>query len=351
MDYQPGGESFIPGGGPMPREGDEVVDWLLQEDAPSVRYLTLRDLLHRRESDGEVAEARAAIMQAGPVPKLLAKQAEAGHWGRPEDFYVRSKYHGTVWNLILLAEMCADPADERVRKACEFVLDWSQDRESGGFSHVGDGEGGGAHGKVISCLTANMAFSLVRLGYGADPRARKALDWIVRYQRYELRSTAPKEWPYLSDHCWRDHTCRSSVAKALKALAEVPPDGRDGAMIQSIGEAREFFLAQGIFRKGAGSKAVARPEWLHLKFPLMWNTDILEILGLLSRTGDEDERMSEAVDIVMSKRNEQGRWVQESQWGSRLAVRIEPYGAESKWITLKALTMLEALPGLRPPGR
>jgi len=325
-------------------EGGDVIDWLLEEDDPTVRYLTLRHLLKRKAGDAEVEEARGAIMRTGPAAKILARQEAEGHWGRPEDFYMRSKYKGTVWNLILLAELHADPRDERVRKACEFVLRWSQDPVSGGFSNLGSGEEGGRADKLLPCLTANMAFCLVRFGMLQDPRVQKALDWIIRYQRFDLAPSPSREWPYQYDRCWRDHTCRSSVAKALKALAEVPQEQRPKGMRAAIENAREFFLVQNIYMDGPGSHRMARPEWRRLGFPLMWNTDLLELLNLLLCTGGDDSRMHDAEALVLSKRMKNGRWAQENRFPGRYLVAMERNGAESKWVTLNALRMLEALP-------
>ena len=72
-------------------------------------------------------------MKKGVVPKILAKQNKDGYWEEPEKFYT-AKYKGTVWQLIILAELGADGNDERIRKACEFILSRSQDLGSGGFS-------------------------------------------------------------------------------------------------------------------------------------------------------------------------------------------------------------------------
>ena len=109
----------------------DPTDWLLEEDNPSVRYLTLMDILERPATDREVAKARADIMAKGAVPLILAKQEEGGYWDQPDRLYV-AKYKGTVWQLIILAEHLADPRDPRVKKACEFLLEHSQDLESGG---------------------------------------------------------------------------------------------------------------------------------------------------------------------------------------------------------------------------
>ncbi|MCX6651326.1 MAG: hypothetical protein NT131_06700 [Methanomassiliicoccales archaeon] len=322
-------------------KGDPT-EWLLEDDNPSIHYLALRDVLGKKEEDDEVQGAKKKIMQIGLVPKVLAKQEPGGYWGPPEDFYIKSKYKGTVWNLILLAELYADPEDERIRSACEFVLNWSQHRSSGAFSHNGSAKNGGNR-SVMSCLTGNMAFSLIRLGHGDDERVKHAIDWIVRYMRYEIVSQTPKEWPYQYDMCWRDHTCRSGAVKTLKALAEVPKKERDKGVREKIGQGVEYLLAQHIFKKPPELKEISRKGWLDLAFPLMWNTDLLEILGILAKLGVRDDRMDEAIEHVLNKQGENGRWKQENHFHGRFITTIETNGKDSKWVTLNALRMLKAL--------
>ena len=94
------------------------MDWFLEEDNPSVRFFTLVELTGRSRRSAEVIEAESQIMKKGVVPKILAKQNEDGYWEEPEKFYA-AKYRGTVWQLIILAELGADGNDERIRKACE----------------------------------------------------------------------------------------------------------------------------------------------------------------------------------------------------------------------------------------
>jgi len=141
----------------------DPTNWLLEEDNPSVRYFTLTDLLKHSDNASEVAKSKQQIMETGIVPQILSKQKSGGYWGIPSDFYVRSKYKGTVWTLILLAELGADGKDERVRKACEFILRNSQHRESGAFSYFGTDEKGGRRDAVIPCLTGNMVYSLAQV--------------------------------------------------------------------------------------------------------------------------------------------------------------------------------------------
>lgn len=197
------------------------VDWLLEKNNPSVRCLALLNLLDRPETDPEVRQARADIMTTGVVPRILARQKQ-GEWGREGRFY-RDKYTGTVWQLIVLAEHEADGTDPRIRAACESILERSQDRDSGGFSYDGRADRGGAHSGVIPCLSGNMVWSLVKLGYAEDPRVGNAIDWITTWQRFDDGDEAPpKEWPYdRYEMCWGRHTCHMGAVKALKARPQI----------------------------------------------------------------------------------------------------------------------------------
>jgi hypothetical protein len=316
--------------------------WLLEKDNPSVRYSALTEILDKPKSDLEVREAKDEIMEAGAVPKILAKQSNEGYWETPRDFYA-AKYKGTVWQLMILAELGADGEDERVRRACEFILENSQDRESCGFSdHTSVRTGGGTHSGVMPCLTGNMVWSLIRLGYLEDRRVKCGIDWITTYQRFDDRITAPpKGWPYRNSHCWGTHTCHMGVVKALKALAEIPADERSRSATDTIERGVEHMLKHHIHKRSHDLSCVSKPGWLRFGFPLMWQTDVLEIMGILTKLGCKDERMQEAVDLVVSKQDAQGRWKLENTFNGRFQVDIEKKGKPSKWITLNALKALK----------
>ena len=215
-------------GDQAPIPSADTVAWLLDGEDPSVRYFTLTGLLGEPAGSAEALAARREIMASGAVPRILAAQGDDGHFGDRDRCYT-AKYTGTVWQLIILAELGADGTDERVQRACEAILSDSQDAESGGFSvNRGKKVGGGLHSGVIPCLTGNLSFSLIRLGYLDDPLVRRAIDWITTYQRFDdAEGDAPNGWPYEAlEMCWWRHACHMGAVKALKALAEIPPERR-----------------------------------------------------------------------------------------------------------------------------
>jgi hypothetical protein len=322
----------------------DPTDWLLEKNNPSVRYYTLKDILERQEHDPDVMDARKSIMTSGIVPRILKKQNADGSWGVPEDFYLRAKYKGTVWNIIVLAELGADGKDTRIRKTAEFILARSQDKQSGGFA-VQSGVDGGDHERVVPCLTGNMVFSLIRFGYRDNPAVKQGIEWITRYQRCDdAVAQAPKGWPYQRfPNCWGKHTCHMGVVKSLKALAEIPAEKQTAAVKNTIANGAEYLLKHHLYKRSHDPSVIAKRFWVNFAFPTLWKIDALEMLDVLVKLGYRDDRMQDAIELVISKQDEQGRWKMEKSLNPRLLVSLEKDNQPSKWITLQALRALKGI--------
>ena len=273
----------------------DPIPWLLAGDDPSVRFLTLTELLGESPDSADLANspdttnstgaaaARREIMTTGAVPTILAAQGDDGHWEGRDRFYT-AKYRGTVWQLIILAELGADGGDERVRRGCEAILRDAQDRESGGFATDRSKKtGGGLHSRVVPCLTGNLVWSLTRLGMLDDSRVQAGIDWLTKYMRFDDGDAdadgLPTGWPYDAwEMCWGRHTCHMGVVKALKALAEIPPQRRSAEVRRTLDQGSEFMLRHHVHKRSHDLTRVSKPGWKRFSFPLMYQTDVLEIL-------------------------------------------------------------------------
>jgi hypothetical protein len=306
--------------------------------------LALTEIMGLPASHPEAAEAKAAVMERGTVPQILARQRKEGYWETEEDFYVRAKYRGTVWQVIILAEMGVDGSDRRIKRACEFVMQISQDRRSGGFCYRGTRAGGGIPSGVIPCLTGNLVWSLLRFGFAGDPRLERGINWITTYLRFDDgEGPAPTGWPYEKrDPCWGKHTCLMGVVKCLKALAEIPEKNRPSEVTRTIEQASDYLLRHHLFKRSHDLSRAAKPKWLKFGFPTIWDSDALEVLMILARLGYRDPRMREAAELVLAKQNSEGRWLLENTFNGRFQVNIEQKGKSSKWVTLNAIRALRA---------
>lgn len=319
---------------------DRTLPWLLEPDPqnPGVRYFTLRDLLGRSEGDQELDQARRAIMKTGPVPAILAAQHDDGYWARPGGGHSPS-YQVTVWQIIFLAELGADPNDERVRRGCEYFLANSV-AANGGFAM----NPRPVPSSVVHCLNGDPVHALLRLGYAADPRLQDALDWLVQTTtgegdvRFYKSGTSDKGFACAYN---LKQPCAWGAAKAMKALSALPADQRTPAVERAIKVGVEFLLGGDLAEADYPYTERINSTWFSFGFPLSFRSDILETAMVLADLGcGEDPRLNTAQQFIINKQDERGRWIMEKTLNGKMWVDIEQKGQPSKWVTLRALRAL-----------
>jgi hypothetical protein len=84
-------------------------------------------------------------------------------------------------------------------------------------------------------------------------------------------------------------------------------------------------------------------SWLQFAYPTWWHYDVLRGLDYLRSTGvTPDERIAEAIDLVVSKRGADGTWPLDRRYPGRMPVETdEGEGRPSRWITLRARRVLD----------
>jgi hypothetical protein len=339
---------------------DQVVEWLLEPENPSVRFFTLRDLLVRPEDDPQVQAAREAITQSRTVQRVFSKQLPGGHWGDPATPYL-PKYKATYWTVMLLGHLGLTREDPGVQRAVEYLFAFQQ--PGGGFAETGtegarrkhhnetqrQRERGKAppeeasficdyvHQATLSCLTGNMVAALCRLGYDDDPRLSRAGDWLLSIQRGD------GGWlcPYWKAHVRDKHSCFHGTICALEGLGEVAPARRSTDVRGAIQRAAEFLLMHRLYRSDHHEWKVINPRWLRLAFPWFADYSVLRGLWVLTRLGIRDRRMEDALEWLQQARLPDGRWPLESTPYGRMHANLGRKGQPSKWTTLKALQVLE----------
>ena len=322
----------------------ELVDWLLEPNNPSVRFWALQDLKGRGLSDPEVSRAQDDVMKSPQVKAILDEQDPEGYWGDPRNMYL-PKYTATTHSLLILAELGAKrtPAIERgiehmflyQRDSGHFFIDLLA-TEKGRASAVKDG----------CCLDGNILYYLVHFGYLDDPRIRKLLDFIVDYHSADVAGWKCRSYPINPDGVFPVN-CYMGAAKVLRALSTIPPGGRGGEIGAVIGREVENILENGVYRylRNPDGSRKEKAGWKRFGFPLFYQSDVLEVLDTLTRLGVRDERMRDAVGLVLKARKPDGRWLLENTFNGKMWVDIEKKGKPSKWITLRALQTLRRLRG------
>ncbi len=322
-----------------------VVEWLLEPDQPAVRYLALRDLLDRPETDRDVRAARARIGRVGWAADQFRTQGAEGFWEKSAprtlekwiDFLYFPPYLATNWRALLLSDLGLTSQDPRIRKVADRIFEFKL-RLGSPFNYFHE----------ETCIAGNTARILTRFGYGDDRRVQMLFDWLIEDQRKDGGWSCSQGAPGTLD-AW----------EALAAFAAVPPSRRSARMRRAIERGAEFYLARRLFREGP-----RYAPWFRFHFPTHYFYDILLGLDLLTDLGyASDRRLAPALKILKRKRRSDGRWILDRlhpdvgpgiQISSRpkevRALEIEPAGRPSKWITLRALTVLQRvgdLPSVR----
>lgn len=328
----------------------QLMEWLLEVDAenPGVRYSALRDLLERPEDAPEVVAARKALMEGGPVPLILAEQDEAGYWEKPGTGYY-PKYRGSVWSVVYLAQLGADPGDPRVRAGGEYLLAHSR-ASMGAFSLTGTPSGN------VACLNGNLGAALLDLDFWGDERLARALDVLARFSTGEgVAPPSDRKAPlhYLkSASCGPGFRCSANdrqpcawgAVKVLRALARVPDGSRTPVVQAALDLAVEFLFSVDPATASYPSGYSDKPSrsWFKFGFPVFYVTDVLQIAESLTEAGyGGDTRLANTYDYILDKRDASGCWRMEYSYKGKTWSDVEERGKPSKWVTLRAMRVLE----------
>jgi hypothetical protein len=113
-----------------------------------------------------------------------------------------------------------------------------------------------------------------------------------------------------------------------------------------VGEARrrgeDYMLERGLFRRKSTGEVID-PDFLAFSFPTWWHYDVLRGLDYLRDAGYRaDERVAEALAVVVGHRNPEGRWLlQKVHEGATYFDMDDGEGKPSRWNTLRALRVLD----------
>jgi hypothetical protein len=328
---------------------NDVVSWLLEKDDPGVRYLALRDLKDLSADDRELRIPRQAAHRQGPIAVLLDAMEDEGYWFKPGPGY-SPKYRGTVWSIILLAQLGASVnEDPRVQRACTYLLD--HNLCAGGQFSTSIAPSG-----TIDCLQGNLCWALRELGCD-DPRLTSAFEWLARTvtgegiapltaTQAEVRFYAYKCGPGFACGVNGQRPCAWGAVKVMLALSAVPVKQRTPLMKRAIKQGVEFLFSVDPATATYPTRNDAKPDrrWWKFGFPVFYVTDLLQNVEVLVQLGyGHDKRLAKALELILAKQDDRRRWPLEYDYTTW--VDFGPKRQPNKWVTLRALRVLKAAAG------
>lgn len=318
-------------GWPRVLREDPAVQWLLASPNPSVRFLTLRDVLDEPVDFPALAEARDRIPTGPVVEALLTGQQADGGFG----VHPYKKWTGAHWRLVSLVELELPAGDPRGLAGAEQVLGWLL------------GEGHQGRIQIVNGLTRRCASQegnalavCSRLGMARDPRVRRLAESLQQWQ-----------WPDGGWNCDKSEAAQhASFYESLApmwGLWEYHEATGDRGSREAADRTAELFLQHRLlYSERTG--ALINPEWVKLHYPLYWHYDLLQGLLMLGRMGKlADVRAHDALDLLEQKRLKDGRWRPGNYYWSPLGTKRGHQevvdwgrGGPNEMITLNALRVL-----------
>ena len=291
--------------------------WLLDSD-PSIRWQVMRDLTD--EAPAAIAAERSRVATEGWGAQLLALQSPAGKWGGvKEDRGLLI----TLYSLVVLKDLGLDPASKEARKMTgrvekRLVFRWHDNRR------FFDGE-------TEPCINGRI------LGLGAyfqEPNDALAHQLL----REQLEDGG---W-----NCEAPQSRRSSFHTTICVLEgllayERAKGGGPAAVVKARQRAEKYLLERRMFRSLRTGEVIDK-RWLRFGYPTFWHYDVLRGLDYLREAEVRpDDRVREAVETVMQRGHQNGRWPLNLLHRERIPVEMESeVGRASRWNTLRALRVL-----------
>ncbi len=294
----------------------EAIDWLLDSD-PAIRWQAMRDLTD--SSPEEITATRARVPHEGVGAEILACQGADGSWHRDD----APVWLPTLFTMLLLRATGVDRTEPAVESAVV--------RLDAGFRWDDEfGKKPFFEGEVEPCINGGTLALGAYFGRPSESLARR----LVAEQLDD------GGW-----NCQAPKSTRSSFHTTICVLEGLLEYERAAGSTPEIAAARrrgeEYLLERGLFRRRSTGE-VANPAFLEFAFPPRYHYDILRALDYFRAAGlQPDARIGDALHVVKSRQQGDGRWLLERAYDEALAFPFnESVGEPSRWNTLRALRVL-----------
>jgi hypothetical protein len=162
----------------------------------------------------------------------------------------------------------------------------------------------------------------------------------------ELRYYAGKCGPLFACGSNNKLPCAWGGAKVMLAFSRWPAPRRSALVCRAIEQGVEFLLqgdpARAAYPNGWAEKPSS--NWWKFGFPVFYVTDILQIAEALAALGyGEDPRLAPALQVILEKRDAEGRWLLEYDYVGKIWVNFGQKKHPNKWVTLRALRVLQSV--------
>lgn len=299
-----------------------LIKWLNEGDV-SIQYQVHRDLLGEERND-----LQRNIKSEGWGSAYLKHQNENGHWGKN---YYNPKWISTHYTLLTIKNLGIQKDVESIQSILHQLL--YQDRN---FEAVQKS----FHKSVLydDVCVNGMFLNFASYFMGVEEKLEEIVDFILSQQMEDGGFNCQK------NRSGARHSSLHSTLSVLEGLNEFLIQGNEykkADIRKVIKEAEEFILMHRLYLSDRTGHVI-NPAFLKFPFPCRWRYDILRAMDYFQNANtDFDERMDPAIDFILSKRMDSGRWKVNAKYPGKSFFIMEKAGRESRWNTLRALRVMK----------
>ena len=190
-----------------------------------------------------------------------------------------------------------------------------------------------------------------------DPRLDKAYEWTARTVTGDgvapledkdapVRYYAYKCGPTFACGINNKLPCAWGGVKVMLALSKLSAKQRTPLIKKAIQQGVDFFFGIDPASAEYPTRNNRKPsrDWWKFGFPVFYITDLLQLAEAMVNLGyGKDKRLTNTLDIIREKQNEQGQWLMEFDYTGKTGPDFGRKKQPNKWVTLRALKVLRAV--------
>lgn len=301
-------------------DAEYILTWLMEGDV-SIQYQAQRDLLGINN-----LELQKRIATEGWGARFLQARHADGHWG--QKFY-QPKWTSSHYTLLDLRHLCFPSDHPLIQESIVQILETLK-APDGGILPIGTDQ------KSDLCING-MVLNYACYFQAPAPLLNSIVDMIIAHQM------ADGGFNCRINRSGAVHSSLHTTISVLEGLWEYIHNGytyQAEAVERMAAEAREFILQHQFFRSDHTGEIIDK-RFLMLSFPSRWRYDILRGLAYFQISGQPyDPRMQPALDVLFSKRRQDGMWPVQAKHLGQTHFEMEKTGGASRWNTLRAWRVL-----------
>ena len=297
--------------------------WLLDSD-PAIRWQVMRDLAD--ETPSVISAERSRVATEGWGAQLLARQSPAGKWGGPQE---DRGLLVTLYSLVVLMDLGLDPVSKRARRMI--------DRVDNGLVFKPLNNRPFLRGETEPCINGRILaigayFNKPNHGLANLLLSQQLEDGGWNCEAVEPSPKRPKS---------RRSSFHTTICVLEGLLAYERAARKSAAVTKARTRGENYLLERRMFRSLRTGEVIDE-RWLRFSFPTFWHYDVLRGLDYLRSAGVQpDKRVRDAIEIVIERRHQNGRWPLNVLHPEHIPSKMETaVGSASRWNTLRALRVL-----------